>query len=161
MRLKNLFSLLTLCFMLFMSTNSNAAIETQNSIVSNQKVVLKHQNITKESFEQTIGRKLTWKERLVFPLIKRKLEKSNAHASNFDSDRRTDGMAIAGFVCGLVGIFVAGIILGTLGIVFSAIALGRINKDPDGKSGRGLAIAGLILGIIAVVGAAIVISNMK
>ena len=161
MKLKNLFNLLTLCFMLFLSNNSVAAIATNNTIINHETVVFKPQGITKTSFEQALGRKLTWKERLVFPLIKRKLEKSKALASNSQGDRHTDGMAVAGFVCGLIGLFVAGIILGTLGIIFSAIALGRINRNPDTKSGRGLAIAGLILGIIAVVGAAILISKLK
>jgi Domain of unknown function (DUF4190) len=161
MKLKNLFSILTLCFMLFLSNNSIAAIATKNKIINHETVVLKPHGITKQSFEQAIGRKLTWKERLVFPLIKRKLEKSKAMTSSSEGDRRTDGMAVAGFVCGLVGLFVAGVVLGILGIIFSAIALGRINRNPDTKSGRGLAIAGLILGIIAVVGAAIVISRLK
>lgn len=49
-------------------------------------------------------------------------------------------MAVAGFVCGLVGVFVAGVILGLLGIIFSAIALNRIGNNPDTKSGKGLAI---------------------
>jgi Domain of unknown function (DUF4190) len=159
MKLKQFFSLMTLCFMLFMSNSSNAAIATQCTILS-EEVVTKQQTITKESFEQTVGRKLTWKERLVFPIIKRKLEKSKAYSSNYEGGKSTDGMAVAGFVCGLVGIFVAGVVLGLLGIIFSAISLNRIKNNPDTKSGKGLAIAGLILGIIAVVGALIVISNM-
>ncbi|MES2779193.1 MAG: DUF4190 domain-containing protein [Bacteroidota bacterium] len=69
-----------------------------------------------------------------------------------------DGMAVAGFVCALVGFFIAGVILGILGIVFSIIALNRMGTS--GKKGRGLAIAGFILGIIDVVGALIIISRL-
>src|SRR5215469_9870554 len=53
----------------------------------------------------------------------------------------TDGMAIAGFVLGLLGIVGISAILG---IVFGSVALGRIRRT--GQSGRGLAIAGIVLG---------------
>ena len=53
----------------------------------------------------------------------------------------TDGMAIAGFVLGLLGL--AGI-TAILGIVFGSVALGRIRRT--GQGGRGLAIAGIVLG---------------
>ena len=67
-------------------------------------------------------------------------------------------MAVAGFICSLIGIFVAGLPLGILGVVFSAIGLNRSKRE--GRPLRGLAIAGVVLGIIAVVGAAIVLLNM-
>ena len=70
-------------------------------------------------------------------------------------DAKTDGMAIAGFITGLVSLFLFGIILGPLGIIFSAIALKRIKRNPEKRKGRGLAIAGLILGICGVIGWAI------
>ena len=53
----------------------------------------------------------------------------------------TDGMAIAGFVLGLLG-FVG--ISAILGIVFGAVALGRIRRTY--QQGKGLAIAGIVLG---------------
>jgi len=63
-----------------------------------------------------------------------------------------NGFAIAGFVCGLVGVVsTGGLILGILGVVFSAIGLARIKKGRGGNFGRGLAIAGLVLGIVAIV----------
>lgn len=58
-----------------------------------------------------------------------------------------DGMAVAGFVLSLVGIFVAGILCGILAIIFSGIALSRFNKGST-KRGKGLALAGLIIGCI-------------
>lgn len=60
-----------------------------------------------------------------------------------------NGLAVAGFVCSLVGIFIG--IISLLGLVFSAIALGRPGR-------RGLATAGLVLGIIGVVGWVIVVA---
>ncbi|HEX2902209.1 MAG TPA: DUF4190 domain-containing protein [Jatrophihabitans sp.] len=61
---------------------------------------------------------------------------------------RNNGFAIAGLVCGIVGIFVANIILGPLAIIFGGIGLSRANR---GGSGKGMAIAGIILGIIDIV----------
>lgn len=60
-----------------------------------------------------------------------------------------NGLAVAGFVCSLVGIFIG--IIALLGLVFSTIALGRPGR-------RGLATAGLVLGIIGVVGWVIVVA---
>ena len=53
----------------------------------------------------------------------------------------TNGMAIAGFVLGLLGFAVISAILG---IVFGSIALSHIRTT--GQGGRGLAIAGIVLG---------------
>jgi hypothetical protein len=63
-----------------------------------------------------------------------------------------NGMAIAGFVCSMVGLILFGIILGLLAIILSAIGLHRINQDPINWDGKGLAIAGIIIGILDIVG---------
>jgi hypothetical protein len=73
---------------------------------------------------------------------------------------KTEGLAIAGFVSGLVGLFIAGIPLGTLGVIFGAVSLNKMKKYPGRFKGRGLAIASIVLGFIAVIGAIIVISAM-
>lgn len=54
---------------------------------------------------------------------------------------RTNGMAIAGFVCAFL--------CSPLGIVFSAIGMSQTSKDPS-QGGRGLAIAGLIISIVSI-----------
>jgi hypothetical protein len=69
-----------------------------------------------------------------------------------------NGMATAGFVCGLIGalaglvpiLFFIWLPLGILGIVFGAIGRGNASSLPDRK-GAGLAVAGIILGIVALV----------
>jgi hypothetical protein len=53
----------------------------------------------------------------------------------------TSGLAIAGFVLGLLGF---GVITAILGIVFGAVSLSRIRTT--GEGGKGLAIAGIVLG---------------
>lgn len=58
----------------------------------------------------------------------------------------TPGMAIAGFICSLLGLVLP--FLGFLGLILSAISLGNANETGAPK---GLAIAGVVLGIIAVV----------
>lgn len=70
----------------------------------------------------------------------------------------SNGMATAGFVCGLVGalagllpvLFFLWIPLGILGIVFGAIGRGNAARLPGGNGG-GLATAGIVLGIIALI----------
>jgi hypothetical protein len=65
-----------------------------------------------------------------------------------------NGLAVAGFVCGIVGAVLfwtvwGGIILGILGVIFGAVGLSKAN---GGAPNKGLAMAGLILGAVAVVG---------
>jgi hypothetical protein len=66
------------------------------------------------------------------------------YGSPYDSrSNKTNGMAIAAFVTGLLGCF------GVVGIILGAISLNQIGKK--GGKGRGLAIAGIILSSLWVV----------
>jgi len=68
-----------------------------------------------------------------------------------------NGLAVAGFVCGIVGVvfglipwtFFLAWILGVLGIVFGAIGRRRSTKVPAAGK-RSMATAGLVLGIVAI-----------
>ena len=70
---------------------------------------------------------------------------------------RTDGMAIASFVLGILsvpgGVFygVFGIVLGPIAIVLGLLARRRIKASGGVLSGGGLATAGWILGVCGVV----------
>jgi len=55
-----------------------------------------------------------------------------------------NGLAIAGLVCGLVGLLFFPIILGPLAIIFGAVGLSRANR---GAGHKGMSIAAIILGI--------------
>lgn len=113
----------------------------------------------KHEVAQRINRKLTIKEKLLFRFVKNKLKKyPHLNTTQAVEQVKTDGLAIAGFITGLVSLFVVGILLGTLGIIFSSIALSRIKKQPEVRKGRGFAIAGLVLGIIGVIGALVFIA---
>ncbi|MEE1755417.1 DUF4190 domain-containing protein [Streptomyces sp. SP18CS02] len=59
----------------------------------------------------------------------------------------TNGLAIAGLVCGVIGVFFLNIILGPLAIVFGVV--GR--KQAPVKGGGGMATAAIALGVIDLV----------
>ena len=63
---------------------------------------------------------------------------------------RTNPMAIASFVCSLVGILLFGLILGTVAIVLSVYAKKHM-KIFENEKGEGFATAGLVIGIVDVV----------
>jgi hypothetical protein len=60
----------------------------------------------------------------------------------------TNGMAIAGLVCGLVGLLIFNVILGPLALIFGGIGLSRANR---GAPRKGMATAAIVLGIVDLV----------
>jgi hypothetical protein len=60
---------------------------------------------------------------------------------------RSNGLAVAALVCGIVGLLCFGFILGPLAIIFGGVGMSRANQGADHK---GLAVAGLVLGIVDV-----------
>lgn len=97
-------------------------------------------------------------EKHTTPTFKSEFAKGSKMILANADEPRSNGLAIAGFVCSIVGFFVFGILLGVLAIIFSAVGLGKINKDPSKWKGKGLAIAGLIIGIVDIVGWIIIIA---
>lgn len=76
-------------------------------------------------------------------------------------EKSTNGLAITGFVLGLLGLLmswipllnVLGILLGVLGLIFAGIGWASSKKSGAGK---GLAIAGLVMSVLAIVVAILV-----
>ncbi|AKZ60184.1 putative membrane protein [Streptomyces ambofaciens ATCC 23877] len=68
--------------------------------------------------------------------------RTSAHKSS-----RTSGLAIAGLVCGIVGLFLLPIILGPLAIIFGAVAM-RQTGSAMAKWAIGLGIVDIILMIV-------------
>lgn len=64
------------------------------------------------------------------------------------STTHSNGLAVAGLVCGIVGLVFFNFILGPLAIIFGGIGLSRANHGADH---RGMSIASIILGIIDIV----------
>ncbi len=60
----------------------------------------------------------------------------------------SNGLAIAGLVCGLVGLVLFNFILGPLAIIFGGVGWSRANK---GAAHRGMAIAAVVLGVVDIV----------
>jgi Domain of unknown function (DUF4190) len=63
---------------------------------------------------------------------------------------KADGLAVAGMVVGIVGLFLGflWVVLPVLAVVFSAVGLYRINGSNGWRTGKGMAIAGLTTGIV-------------
>jgi hypothetical protein len=66
------------------------------------------------------------------------------------ADVTTSGVAIASFLCSLVGLWIAGIPLGIH-------AQNQIDQSGGRKTGRGFATAGIVLGILGFIGTVILI----
>ncbi|MFI8189129.1 DUF4190 domain-containing protein [Streptomyces sp. NPDC085946] len=60
---------------------------------------------------------------------------------------RTNGLAIASLICGIVGLFIFNVILGPIAIVLGAVGM----RQAPAKGGAGMAKAGIALGIVDLV----------
>ncbi|ORT60870.1 DUF4190 domain-containing protein [Streptomyces sp. CB03238] len=67
---------------------------------------------------------------------------------------RTNGLAIAGLVCGIIGVLFLNVILGPLAIILGAVGL----KQAPVKNGAGMAKAAIVLGIVDLVVFAILLA---
>jgi TM2 domain-containing membrane protein YozV len=75
---------------------------------NNEEKIIQNENINKESLEKTLGRKLTLKERLLLPLVKKKI-KTNSNSKKNHTKKRGGGKSqiVALILClflGLLGI---------------------------------------------------------
>ena len=70
----------------------------------------------------------------------------------YGQPQRANGMAVAGLVCGIIGLVffwfpILGMVLAVLGIIFGGVGISRANS---GAPNKGLAIAGLVCGVVAI-----------
>jgi len=90
-------------------------------------------------------------------ILKYSLEKLNSFRTTpinvlpQETEKKIEGLSLAGFIAGIVGLIVAGIPLGAVAIILSAVGLFKIKNNPGKYMGKGLAIAGLIVGIVDIV----------
>lgn len=70
--------------------------------------------------------------------------------------RATNGMAVAGLVLGILGVFIP--FLGILALIFAGIGMSKANDN--GGSGKGMAIAGLVLGIVGTLVTLYILGNI-
>jgi hypothetical protein len=69
-------------------------------------------------------------------------------ATGPDTRAAGNGLAIAGLVCGVVGLFLFSVVLGPLAIIFGSVGLSRANR---GAGHRTMALWAVVLGVIDVV----------
>ncbi|MFJ3720588.1 DUF4190 domain-containing protein [Streptomyces sp. NPDC090057] len=77
----------------------------------------------------------------------------SAYSTGTHKTSRTSGLAIAGLVCGILGLFILPIILGPLAIIFGAVALRRTGSVMA-KWDIGLGVLDILLMIVMFVVAA-------
>jgi len=148
-------TLLLLVFFLVNQTPSQAIVGTSKTLSSSSSVfdlpAADIIDLDKKQLAEKMNRSLTWKEKMAVSWVKRKAKKAKKGSKRERVEHaKTDGMAIAGFVTGILGIcFGFSLLFAILGVVFSAISLKRIRRNPD-LGGKGLATAGLVLGIVGV-----------
>jgi hypothetical protein len=68
-----------------------------------------------------------------------------APSGTANSNHVGNGLAVAGLVCGLVGLLLFNYILGPLAIIFGGVGLSRANR---GAGHRGMSLAAIVLGIV-------------
>lgn len=69
---------------------------------------------------------------------------------------RTNGLAIAGFILGILSILLFwvclfNLVLAVLGLIFSCLGLSQIKKNPAQEKGGSLAVAGIVLSCLGLV----------
>jgi hypothetical protein len=155
----------------YLSETNKEIIDTQNQPENNVSNEVNHDLLiasTDDNFlppEEKISFNSTNDDNSIRTKLEGKIEKSkdklqkklNKHVNKLsksnltnDGEPKTEGLGLAGFITGLVGLFIFGILFGLIAIIFGAISLGKINKNPDKFKGKGFAITSLILGIIDV-----------
>jgi hypothetical protein len=87
-------------------------------------------------------------------------ERNTAPSRSGAIPAKTDGMAVAGFIGSLVGLFILGIPLGIMAVVFGFVSIGKIKRHPERYKGRGFAIASIIIGAIDVIGMLIILGSL-
>ncbi len=100
---------------------------------------------------------LTPKQQKKLDKLQKRIEKKTSKLeAQGKASSDVNGLAIASFITGIVGLFIFGYLLGALAIIFGAVALSKIKKT--GQGGRGLAIAGLIMGIVGILALTIILA---
>ena len=157
-------------FLVFISTSLTFAVESAAVPSSPEKkeIDLKSNSPipSKKDWEEKLGRKLNFKERLSLRFLQKKLKKQTAKQTPQQGEEPTDRFAVIGFLSALLSLFLVPIsitlsasftipslivisIFSIVATVFSVIGIYKTQKVKGfRKKGRGYAIAGLIIGFL-------------
>ena len=142
-----------LCVLVFLlsALSASAAVgvvspAATEAVVPTQAGALSAAELTREAVEAKVGRKLKLKERIALSVMRGKVKRQQRRAARGKVARGgpVDGLAVASLVCGILGLILFFPAIPAL--VLGIISLGRFNRDPQYRTGKGMAIAGIVLG---------------
>lgn len=109
------------------------------------------ESLSREQLEQSLGRKLKFKERIALSLFKHRMKR----AAKKNDEKELNLLAFFGFWLTLLGVLFFP--LAIAGGVLCIVALGQFKKEPDRWKGKGWALAGVILAGISVLAALLLV----
>lgn len=140
------FLLLLFCCSFLAFGQLEAALAAPPVLVETTEVNPGLKTLDRAAMEAHLGRKLKFSERIALGIIKRKARKQQRRNQN---NGVTDGMAVASLVVGIGSILLLaggiGILTAIIGLILGIVSLGRINRNPEFRTGKGLAIAGIAI----------------
>ena len=134
------FTLLLLFFTLNV-TFAQAAVAAPPAAVAPTQT-LSAAELTRDAVEAKLGRKLKFKERIALSVVRGKVKRAERRQAK-PRGGSTDGLAIASFVLGVLGLFL--LFPAIPALILGIISLGRYERQ-EYYTGKGLAIAGVIMG---------------
>lgn len=103
------------------------------------------QTLDRSQVEQQLGRKLKFKERIALSIVRGKAKRQARRETKMAAGGSpVDGYAVASLICGILGLFTFFTAIPAL--VLGIVSLGRFKRDPQFRTGKGMAIAGVALG---------------
>ncbi len=138
---------LLLCLFVFTGPPAQAAFSVYTPV---EEVESESPQLERAYVEQELGRKLKFKERVALSILRGKAKRQKRRAAKIAEGKKpVDGFAVASLVCGILA-FVT-VITGAAAIVLGIVALGRFKRDPQFRSGKGMAVAGIITGALVLI----------
>tara|TARA_B110000908_G_C10226121_1_gene438017 strand:- start:937 stop:1563 length:627 start_codon:yes stop_codon:yes gene_type:complete len=144
-------------YVLEVSDNSLMA-STDDSFLTLEENLTIPSNYYDNTFRTKVEQKLEKSKNKLQKKINKNVKKIKTSNSVNEGEPKTEGLGLAGFISGVVGLAFFGVLFGTIAIIFGAISLGKINKNPGEYKGKGFALTSLILGIIDVLAFLIILA---
>ena len=111
----------------------------------------------KEKIEARLGRKLKFKEKIGLWILKKRVKRQERRAKRAQrGGGPVDGLAIASFVCGILGFLIGWPAIAAL--VLGIVSLSGFNRNPGFRRGKGYAIAGIIMGGVVILAVLVIVA---